>query len=134
MNGSELRDHAFDEMHHRLRAVRSYSLLERDGSTTTVHAAIKRSDQLTERNPFNQKTLSLAADALPPKSEDILFPWIDAMDGKQMRLTLAQVRSLAESMTAYQKAMYDFLDKVWGEIDAGVITTFEQVDHAAWPI
>ena len=29
--------------------------------------------------------------------------------------------------------MYDFLDKLWGEIDFGVITTFEQVDHAAWP-
>ena len=29
--------------------------------------------------------------------------------------------------------LLDLLDKVWGEIDAGVITTFEQVDHAAWP-
>ena len=29
--------------------------------------------------------------------------------------------------------MYDFLDKLSGEIDSGVITTFDQVDHAAWP-
>ncbi len=28
--------------------------------------------------------------------------------------------------------MYNFLDKVCGEIDSGVITTFEQVDYAAW--
>jgi hypothetical protein len=133
MNGSELRDHAFDEMHHRLRQVRSYSLLDRDGSKTTVHAALIAGDELTESNPFNQKTLSLAGDALLPRSEDILFPWIDAMDGKQTLLTLAQVRSLAEGLTAFQKVMYDFLDKVWAEIDAGVITTFEQVDHSSWP-
>jgi hypothetical protein len=30
----------------------------------------------------------------PPLNDDTLFPWVDAMDGKQMLLTLAQVRSL----------------------------------------
>jgi hypothetical protein len=55
------------------------------------------------------------------------------MDGKQSLLTLAQVRSLAESQTAFRNAMYDFLDKVWADIDARVITTFEQVDYADWP-
>jgi hypothetical protein len=29
--------------------------------------------------------------------------------------------------------MYDFLDKICGDIDVGVITTFEQVDNADWP-
>jgi hypothetical protein len=55
------------------------------------------------------------------------------MDGKQRLLTLAQVRSLAESQTAFRNAMYDFLDKVRGDIDSGVITRFEQVDYADWP-
>ena len=41
--------------------------------------------------------------------------------------------SLAESQTAFRNAMYDFLDKVWGDIDAGVITRFEQLDYADWP-
>jgi hypothetical protein len=131
MNGSELHNHAFDDMHHRLRQVRSYSLLNRDGSETTVHAAlITKGDELTESNPLNQKTLSLVADA---SDDGTLFPWIDAIDGTQSLLTLAQVRSLAESQTAFRNAMYDFLDKVWGDIDAGVITTFEQLDYADWP-
>jgi hypothetical protein len=47
--------------------------------------------------------------------------------------TLAQIRSLAESLSAFETDMYDFLDMLCGEIDSGVITTFEQVDHAAWP-
>ena len=131
MNGSELHNHAFDKMHHLLRQVRSYSLLNRDGSETIVHAAlITKGDELTESNPLNQKTLSLVADA---SDDGTLFPWIDAMDGKQTLLTLAQVRSLAESQTAFRNAMYDFLDKVWADIDAGVITKFEQVDYADWP-
>ncbi|HZZ25302.1 MAG TPA: hypothetical protein VFE60_23300 [Roseiarcus sp.] len=130
MNGNELRNHAFDEMHHRLRQVRSYSLLNRDGSKITVHAAIIKSDPVTESNPLNQKTLSLAAAAA---DDDTLYPWLDSMDGRQIMLTLAQVRSLAESLSAFDRTMYDFLDKIWGEIDAGEITKFEQVDHAAWP-
>jgi hypothetical protein len=131
VNGSELHNHAFDEMHHRLRQVRAYSLMDQDGSKTIVHAAlITKGDELTESNPLNQNTLHLAADAV---NHDALFPWIDAMDGKQSLLTVAQVRSLAESQTAFRNAMYDFLDKVWGDIDAGVITMFEQVDYAAWP-
>jgi hypothetical protein len=131
MNGSELHNHAFDEMHHRLRQVRSYSLLNRDGSETIVHAAlITKGDELTESNPLNQKTLSLVADA---SDDGALFPWIDAMDGKQSLLTLAQVRSLAESQTAFRNAMYDCLDRVWADIAAGVITRFEQVDYADWP-
>jgi hypothetical protein len=129
----ELRTYALDQLHHRLRQVRSYSLLDAAGSKTIVHAALIESDEVTESNPFNQKTLNLAADALLPKSEDITFPWIDAEDGKQMLLTLAQVRSLAESLTAFRTDMYDFLDKICGEIDAGVITKFEQIDYAAWP-
>jgi hypothetical protein len=49
MNGSELHNHALDEMHHRLRQVRSYSLLNRDGSETIVDAAlITKGDGLTE--------------------------------------------------------------------------------------
>jgi hypothetical protein len=72
MNGSELLNHAFDEMHHRLRQVRSYSLLDRDGSKTTVHAALTtKGDELTESNPLNQKTLSLVADT---SDDGTLFP------------------------------------------------------------
>ena len=131
MNGSELHNHALDEMHHRLRQVRSYSLSNRDGSVSTVRAAlVTKGDELTESNPLNQNTLNLAAGA---SDDGALFPWIDAMDGKQTLLTLAQVRSLAESQTAFRNAMYDFLDKVWADIDAGVITKFEQVDYADWP-
>ena len=63
MNGHELRDQAFEEMHHRLRQVRSYSLLDKDGSKIAVHAALVKSDPPTVSNPANQKTLSLAADA-----------------------------------------------------------------------
>ena len=62
-----------------------------------------------------------------------MFQWLDATEGKQSLLTRAQVRSLAGSLSAFQNAMYDFLDKIWGDIDAGVITTFEQIDYAAWP-
>jgi len=131
VNGSELHTYAFDEMHHRLRQVRSYSLLDRDGSKTTVHAALTtKGDELTESNPLNQKTLNLAANAT---DDGTLYPWLDAMDGKHSLLTLAQVRSLVESQTAFRNAMYDFLDKVWADIDAGVITKFEQVDYADLP-
>jgi len=113
---NELRTYAFDEMHHRLRQVRSYSLLDEAGSKITVHAALIKSDPLTESNPLNQETLSLAADATTADAGR-LFSWVDAMDGKHTLLTLAQVRSLAESMTAFQTDMYDFIDKVCGEID-----------------
>ena len=81
-------------------------------------------------NPANQKTLSLAADAA---DDGALFSWLDEEDGKPQLLTLAQIRSLAENLSAFETDMYDFLDKLSGEIDSGVITTFEQVDHAAWP-
>ncbi len=127
---SELREYAFEEMHHRLRRVRSYSLLDEGASKITVHAALVKSDQLTVSNPANQKTLSLVTDAA---DEGTLFSWLDEEDGKPQLLTLAQVRSLAESLTAFETTMYDFLAKISSEIDAGVITTFEQIDHAAWP-
>ncbi len=58
---------------------------------------------------------------------------LDEGDGKQQSLTLAQIRSLAESLSAFETDMYDFLRKVCGEIDSSVVTTFEQVDQAAWP-
>jgi hypothetical protein len=48
-----------DEMHHRLRQVRAYSLLAEDGSKITVHAALIKGDPPTVSNPANQKTLSL---------------------------------------------------------------------------
>jgi hypothetical protein len=126
----ELRNYALDAMHHRLRQVRSYSLLHEDGSKIIVHAALVRSDPPTVSNPLNQKTLSLAADAA---DDGALFSWLDEEDGEQSLLTLAQVRSLAESLAAFETDMYDFLDKICGEIDSGVIITFEQVDHASWP-
>jgi hypothetical protein len=132
MNGNDLHNHALDAMHHRLRQVRSYSLLDEAGSNMTVHAALIKSDPLTESNPLNQETLSLAADATAA-DPGRLFSWVDAMDGKHMLLTLAQARSLAKSLTAFQTDMYDFLDKICGEIDSGVITKFDQIDYAAWP-
>ena len=127
---NELRNYAFDEMHHRLRQVHSYSLLDKDGSKITVQAALVKSDPPTVSNPANQKTLSLAADAA---DDGALFSWLDEEDGKQSLLTLAQIRSLAESLSVFETDMYDFLDKLWGEINSGVITTFAQVDYAAWP-
>ena len=127
---NELRTYALDEMHHRLRQVRSYSLLDEDGSKITVQAALVKSDPPTVSNPANQETLSLAADAA---EDGTLFSWLDEEDGKPQLLTLAQIRSLAESLSAFETDMYDFLDKLCGEIDSGVITTFEQVDYAAWP-
>jgi flagellar hook-associated protein FlgK len=126
---SELRDYAFEEMHHRLRQVRLYSLLDNDGSKITVRAALVRSDPPTVGNPANQKTLNLAAGAA---DDGTLFSWLDEEDGKQSLLTLAQIRSLAESLSAFETTMYDFLAKLSSEIDSGVITTFDQVDHAAW--
>jgi hypothetical protein len=81
-------------------------------------------------NPANQKTL-LAANG--GGDDGTLLSWLDEGDGKQQLLTLAQIRSLAESLSAFETEMYDFLDRLGGEIDSGVITTFEQVDHAAWP-
>ena len=77
---SELRDYAFEEMHHRLRQVRPYSLLDEDGSKITVHAALVKSDPPTVSNPANQKTLSGAADAA---DDGTLFSWLDEEDGKQ---------------------------------------------------
>jgi hypothetical protein len=126
----ELRNYAFDEMHHRLRQVRSYSLLDEDGSKISVHAALVKSDPPTVSNPANQKTLSLAADAA---DDGTLFSWLDEEDGKPQLLTVAQIRSLAESLSAFETDMYDFHDNLCGEIDSGVITTFGQVDYAAWP-
>jgi hypothetical protein len=127
---NELRERAFEEMHHRLRQVRSYSLLDENGSQITVHAAIIKSDPLTESNPLNQETLGRAAAVADDDGAPYL--WLDALNGKPMQLTLTQVHSLAESLSAFETTMYDFLAKISGEIDAGVITTFEQVDHAAW--
>jgi flagellar hook-associated protein FlgK len=127
---SELRDYAFEEMHHRLRQVRSYSLLSEDGSKITVRAALVKSDPPTAGNPANQETLDLAAGAA---DDGTLFSWLDEEDGKQSLLTLAQIRNLAEGLSGFETTMYDFLAKISGEIDAGVITTFEQIDHAAWP-
>ena len=127
---NELRTYAFGEMHHRLRQVRTYALLNEDGSKITVHAALVKSDPPTVSNPTNQKTLSLAADAA---DDGTLFSWLDEEDGKPHLMTLAQIRSLAESLSAFETDMYNFFDKICGEIDFGVLTTFEQVDYAAWP-
>jgi hypothetical protein len=126
----ELRTYALDQMHHRIRQVRAYSLLAEGGSKNTVHAALVKSDPPTVSYPANQRTLSLAADAA---DNGALFSWLDEEDGKLQLLTLAQIRSLAESLSAFETDMYNFLDRLSGEIDSGVITTFEQVDHAAWP-
>jgi hypothetical protein len=126
----ELRNYALDEMHYRIRQVRAYSLPAEGGSKITVHAALVKSDPPTVSNPANQETLGRAAGAA---DEGTLFSWLDEEDGKPQLLTLAQIRSLAESLSAFETDMYDFLDRLSGEIDSGVITTFEQVDHAAWP-
>ena len=127
----ELRERAYEEMHHRLRQVRSYSLFDENGSQVTVYAAIIKSDPLTESNPLNQETLGRAAEAAADGGAPYL--WLDALDVKPKQLTLRQVHSLAESLTAFETGMYDFLDKICGDIDAGVITRFEQVDNADWP-
>jgi hypothetical protein len=126
MDGTELKAHVLGELRRRLRVPRSYSLLDEDGSRTTVHAAIIESDPLTVSNPANQKTLVAA-------NNGTSLSWLDERDGKQQLLTFAQVRSLAESLTAFQKNMYDFLAKSYGEIGTGVITTPEQIDEEAWP-
>ena len=76
----ELRTYALDMMHHRLRQVRSYSLLDEDWSKIIVHAALVKSDPPTVSNPANQKTLNLAAGAT---DEGALFSWLDEEDGKQ---------------------------------------------------
>ena len=128
---NELRERAFEDLHHRLRQVRSYSLLDENGSQITVHAAIIKSDPLTESNPLNQETLRRAANVTD--NDGASYLWVDALDGKSKQLTLTQVHSLAERLTAFETGMYDFLDKICGDIDAGVITTFEQVDNADWP-
>ena len=91
----ELSNYALDQMHHRLRQVGSYSLLDEDGSKIAVHAALVKSDPPTVRDPLNQKTLSLIADAA---DDGTLFSWLDEEDGKPQLLTLAQTRSLAESL------------------------------------
>jgi hypothetical protein len=106
----ELRNYALDAMHHRLRQVRSYSLLG-EGGSKIVHAALVKSDPPTVSNPANQRTLSLAADAA---DDGALFSWLDEEDGKPQLLTLAQIRSLAESLSTFETDMYDFLDKLCG--------------------
>ena len=50
-------------------------------------------------DPANQKALSLAADAV---DDDTLFSWLDEEDGKPQLLTLAQIRTLAESLSAFE--------------------------------
>jgi hypothetical protein len=47
---NELRTYALDQMHHRLRQVRSYSLLDEDGSKISVQAALVKSDPPTVSN------------------------------------------------------------------------------------
>ena len=127
----ELRNYALDQMHHRLRQVRAYSLLDEDGSQITVHAALVKSDPPTVSDPAQSKN--------PKHSRrccgryGTLFSWLDAQDGKPHFADPRAGRSLAESLSAFETNMYDFLDKLSGEIDVAVITTFEQVDHAAWP-
>ena len=54
----ELRTYALDEMHHRIRQVRAYSLPAEGGSKITVHAALVKSDPPTGSNPANQETLA----------------------------------------------------------------------------
>ena len=53
----ELRTYALDQMHHRIRQVRAYSLLAEGGSKITVHAALVKSDPPTVSYPANQRTL-----------------------------------------------------------------------------
>ena len=93
---NELRNYALDQMHHRLRQVRSYPVLDADWSKITVHAALVKSDPPTVSNPANQKTLNLAAGAA---DDGTLFSWLDEEDDKQSLLTLAQIHSLAESLS-----------------------------------
>jgi hypothetical protein len=117
-------------MRRRLLRPRSYSLLSEGGLQITVHAAIMEiNSEVTDRNPHNRETLLNAAHAT---GDLMLFPWLD-LGGKQELLTRAQVNCLAKSMTKFNKTMYDFLGKVRGEIDAGAITTPEQIDGADWP-
>src|ERR1700735_2836293 len=110
----ELRTYALDQMHHRIRQIRAYSLLAEGGSKITVHAALVKSDPPTVSYPANQRTLGLAADAADDRA---LFSWLDEKDGKPQLLTLAQIRSLAESLSAFETDMYNFLDRLSGEID-----------------
>jgi hypothetical protein len=72
MNGNALRNHALDEMHHRLRQVRSYSLVDEDGSKITVHAALVKSDpqraiQLI-KNPPSRARLRICARLYPGRT------------------------------------------------------------------
>jgi hypothetical protein len=52
MNGNQLRIHALDEMHHRLRQVRSYSLVDEDGSKIQF----ARKQAYSHRFPANAMT------------------------------------------------------------------------------
>ena len=111
---NELRTYALDEMHHRLRQVRSYSLLDGDGSKITVRAALAKSDPPTVSNPANQKTLSIAADAA---DDGTLFSWLDEVDGKPQLMTLAQIRSLGACLLNPGEMGFEPLKPV-GELDA----------------
>jgi hypothetical protein len=131
MDANDLRNHALATLHRRLALPRSYSLTNEDGPRMTVHAAIVEGhpDEVTETNPSNRKELRRSAEA----GNDGTFVWLNAIDGKAESLSLAQIRFLAGRLTEFCRIMYDFNAKVCGEINAGTITTPEQVDRAAWP-
>jgi hypothetical protein len=62
---------------------------DESGSQITVHAAIIKSDPLTESNPLNQETLGRAAEAAA--DDGAPYFWLDALDDKPKQLTLTQV-------------------------------------------
>jgi hypothetical protein len=119
----DLRNHALEELHRRLRIPCEYQLPDDGGGSITVHAAV--SD-----NPLDIAALKRTAEAA---DDGKLLPWLWAPNGYAL-LTPAQARCLAASVAAFEAVGWGYLGTLLRQIDAGEITTPAQIADAPWPV
>ncbi len=71
----------------------------------------------------------LAAMASP---ETYITPWA-ALDGSTHQFDAAKMIAVSDAALAHVQACFNLQGELWGAIEAGTITTTEEIDAASWP-
>jgi hypothetical protein len=71
----------------------------------------------------------LAAMAAP---ETYATPWA-ALDGTTHQFDAAQMIAVSDTALAHVQACFSLQGELWGAIEAGTITTTQEIDEANWP-
>ncbi len=124
MNKAELRAAALDELRRRLLIPRAYAV--DTGAPDALWMGRYPLLAAVDENIAGLRRVANAAD------ESMLLPW-SVPDGFVL-LAPEKARALCRAVAEHEARAWHFLGTLYSSIQAGTVTTPEQITDAAWPI